>query len=158
MGRAARGLITVPAVELMGRYSKLDIATKMCSILAGRGRDDPPARTTRSVRRLRRLSEPEVDQLVERYQNGCSVHILARDFGIHRTTVSAQLKTRGVWKAPRRLTETEATEAVRRYEQGWSLVRVAEHFGVSSDTVHRALKRAGVTMRPVGTNQWSTRS
>ena len=142
----------------MGRYSKLDIATKLRRILAGGGRDDPPARTTRSVRRLRRLTDVEVDQLIERYQNGCSIHILARDFCIHRTTVSAQLKTRGVWKAPRRLTETEATEAAHRYEQGWSLVRVAEHFHVSTDTVHRALKRANVPMRPVGTNQWSARS
>ena len=146
------------AVELLGRYSKLDIATKLRSILAGGGRDDPPARTTRSVRRLRRLSDPEVDQLVERYQNGCSIHILARDFGIHRTTVTAQLKTGGVWRAPRRLTKAEASDAIKRYEQGWSLVRVADHFGVSSDAVRRALKRANVITRPVGTNQWSARS
>jgi IS30 family transposase len=144
-------------VELMGRYSKLDIATKLRSILAGSGRDDPPDRTTRSVRRLLRLTDPEVARLVQRYKDGCSIHILARDFDVHRTTISAHLKARGVWNPPRRLSKRESAEVVLHYEQGWSFVRVAEHFGVSPDTVHRALKRAGVMTRPVGTNQWSAR-
>lgn len=87
----------VGSVELMGRYSKLDIATKLRSILAGGGREDPPARTTRSVRHLRRLNDVEVDDLVTRYQSGERIADLARDFGMHRTTISAQLTARGCW-------------------------------------------------------------
>lgn len=145
-------------VELMGRYSKLDIATKLRSLLAGSGNERPPARTTRSVRRLRRLTDVEVDELVQRYRDGCSIHILARDFGIHRTTVSAQLKARGVLAATRRINNAERTEVVRLYEASSSLAQVSERLGMSENSVQRVLKRAGVTTRPVGTNQWSARS
>jgi DNA invertase Pin-like site-specific DNA recombinase len=142
-------------VGLLGRYSKLDIATKLRSILAGSGHEDLPDRTTRSVRRLRRLTEAEVSDLVQRYQDGCPIHILARDFGLHRTTISAHLKTRGVWKPPRHLTKKESAEIADRYQQGWSIARAAEYFGVSQSVIARVLNDAGVPTRPVGTNQWS---
>ena len=145
-------------VELLGRYSKQDITSRLQRLLAGSASDRPPARPTRSVRRLRRLTESEVDELVERYQNGCSMHTLARDFEIHRTTVSAQLKARGVWKPPTRLTAEQTTQFVRLYKEGQSLARLAERFTVSQSTVSRILKEAGVTSRPVRTNQWSARS
>ena len=86
-------------VELLGRYSKLDITSRLQRLLAGDSGDPLPARTTRSLRRARRLTDLEVDELVERYQSGCSIQILARDFRIHRTTVSALLRARGVWKS-----------------------------------------------------------
>ena len=80
----------------MGRYSKLDIATKLRSILAGSGREDLPARTTRSVRRLARLTEAEVAELVTMRQAGEQIDVLAERFGIGRNTVLAHLKRRGV--------------------------------------------------------------
>ena len=142
----------------MGRFSKQDITSRLQRLLAGEGRDRLPARPTRSVRRQRRLTEPEVDQLVERYQRGCSIHILDRDFQIHRTTVSAQLKSRGVWKPPTRLTTKQTLELVELYKQGWSLARLADRFTVSQSMVSRLLHQAGVVTRAVGTNQWSARS
>lgn len=142
----------------MGRYSKLDIRTKLQAILAGGGRDRAPARTTRSVRRLRRLTGPEVDDLVDRYQSGESIRALADAFRMHRTTISAQLKARGAMVHARQLSAPETAEVIRRYEQGWSLVRVAEDFGISDTRVARLLHQAGVPTRPVGTNQWSDHS
>jgi len=139
----------------MGRYSKLDITSRLRSILAGSGRGSPPARTTRSVRRLRRLTGPEVDQLVEHYQSGESIRALAKDFSVHRTTISGQLKARGVLVPVRKVTSRESAEMVRRYERGWSIARTAEHFGVSQSVIARVLKEAGAPTRPVGTNQWS---
>ena len=61
----------------MGRYSKLDMTSRLRRLLAGDSRDPVPDRPTRSVRRLRRLNDQEVDELVTRRQNGCSIHILA---------------------------------------------------------------------------------
>ena len=142
----------------MGRYSKLDIRTRLRAILADRSRDRPPARPTRSVRRLRRLTGPEVDQMVERYQQGTPINVLARDLGVHRTTVSAQLKARGALIPTRRIDDAVRAEAVQLYQAGSSLARVADRLAMSENTVQRVLKRAGVTTRPVGTNQWSVRS
>jgi len=142
----------------MGRYSKLDIATKLRAVLAGCGGADLPARPTLSVRRLRRLTDLEVDELVNRYQYGESIRALAEAFEMHRTTISAQLKARGVLVPARQLTARETAQVIRRYEQGWSLVRVAERFGISDTRVARVLREAGVATRPVGTNQWSASS
>ncbi len=80
----------------MGRYSKLDSGTRLQAILAGSGRDRPPARTTRSVRRLPRLTEAEVAELVALRQAGEQIDILAERFGVGRNTVLAHLKRRGV--------------------------------------------------------------
>ena len=136
----------------MGRYSKLDITSRLQSILADSSRDRPPTRPTRSVRRLRRLTEPEVDQLVECYQQGTPINVLARDLGVHRTTISAQLKARGVLAPTSQIDDAAQTEIVRLYQTGLSLAQVAKHLGMSENTVHRVLKRAGVATRPVGTN------
>ena len=127
-------------------------------ILARGGRDGPPARPTRSVRRLRRLTDLEVNEVVERYQSGDSIRSLAEEFGMHRTTISAQLKARGVLAPTRRVDEAQRSKLVSLYKQGFSLARVAEQVGVSSHTVHRVLLEAAVQTRPVGTNQWSARS
>ena len=107
------------------------------------------------ARRLRRLTDREVDELVERYESGESIRSLAEALGVHRTTISAQLKSRGALVSVRQLTARETAEIIRRYADGWSLVRVADYFGMSDSRVARVLRQAGVPTRPVGTNQWS---
>ena len=46
--------------------------------------------------RQRRLTESQVKQMAARYYEGATVFVLAKEFGIRRTTVSEQLKKAGV--------------------------------------------------------------
>jgi hypothetical protein len=140
-------------LELMGRYSKLDIATKLRTILAGSGRDDLPARTTRSVRRLPRLSEAEIAELVTLRQPGEQITVLAERFGIGRNTVMAHLRREGVpgqrWHG-RTLPDDQVAEAGRLYATGLNLIAVAQQFGVDRRYLRSALPAAGIPIRNGG--------
>ena len=142
-----------PSVELMGRYSKLDIATKLRALLAGSGCDDLPARTTRSVRRLRRLSKAEVSELVSSRQAGEQIDVLAERFGIGRNTVMAHLHRERVpgrrWHG-HTLPDDQLAEAGRLYETGLNLIAVAQQFGVDRRYLRQALPGAGFTIRRGG--------
>jgi hypothetical protein len=137
----------------MGRYSKLDIATKLRTILAGSGSECLPDRTTRSVRRLPRLTEAEVVELVALRQSGEQIAVLAKRFGIGRNTVMAHLKRRDVptrrWHG-RTLGAEQLHEAGRLYESGVNLITVAEQFGVDRRYLRQALPEAGFVIRPGG--------
>ena len=146
-------------VELLGANSNRNNVTRLLSILAGEGRDCPPARPTRSPRqRQRRLTSEEIDGVVGRYKAGESANVLAGELGVHRTTIVGHLKRRGVLTRYRIITEKDLAEAARLYEEGWSLARVGEHFGVSARTVMSTFRAARIATRPVGTNQWSAGS
>jgi hypothetical protein len=105
---------------------------------------------TRPVRIQRRLTSAQVEDLVDRYEEGATIPVLAVDFAIHQTTVSAHLRRRGVPRRVnvRKLAAPEQAEVVRLYESGLSLVSVAGRLGVNASTVMRELHRAGVILRP----------
>ena len=146
-------------MELLGANSNRKNVTRLLSILAGEGRDCPPARTTRSPRqRQRRLTSEQIDRVVERYRAGESANLLAGELGVHRATIVGHLKRHGVSTRYKIIAEADLAEAARLYEQSWSLARVGEHFGVSARTVMSTFRAAGIATRPVGTNQWSARS
>jgi hypothetical protein len=74
----------------------------------------------------RRLTDTGTDDLVARYEAGSTVDALAREFGIHRTTVMAHLERRGIpRRSPRKLTDSLVTEEAQRYRGGNSLDQIA---------------------------------
>ena len=83
-------------VELLGRTSKRNSATKLRSILAGDERDCLLARATRSVRWLRRLSEELIATLVLAYEAVGQINDRAAAFGASHSTVGRTLKLAGV--------------------------------------------------------------
>jgi transposase-like protein len=98
------------------------------------------------------LREPEVLELVRCYQDGETVVMLARSFGLHRTTVLEHLERHGV---PRRqvvakLDTGEVERAAERYRSGRSVKDLAAEFGVADETMRTSLVRAGVVMRRKG--------
>lgn len=106
----------------------------------------------RQLQVQRRLDEAAVLELVRRYVAGESVVMLARAFGLHRTTVLEHLERRGV---PRRqvtakLSPSQVVQAAERYRAGWSVKDLAADFGVGSETMRTTLVAAGVVMRPKG--------
>lgn len=102
---------------------------------------------TPPVQRQRRLERPEQEELVARYQAGDLMSELAQRYGIHRRTVSAILKRRGVPTRASGLAPEQIQQAVLMYAQGQSLARIGKLLGVDATTVHARLREQGVQMR-----------
>jgi transposase-like protein len=102
----------------------------------------------RQLQEQRRLTPEQVQQLVSEYENGASIKELAGHWGIHRTTVAAQLRQAGVRLRDQGVPADCRAEAVRLYDEGWSCQRLAECYGCDAETVRQVLQRAGICLRP----------
>lgn len=108
----------------------------------------PPEHRQRQTHR--RLTDDQVDDLVSRYQGGCTIPELVAEFQIHRTTVSGLLKKRGVETRVlrRRMTDADVELAASLYSTGESLAAIGKRFGVYDSTVLREFRKAGIETRP----------
>lgn len=96
----------------------------------------------------RQLNPAQRGQLVDQYRGGKSTYELARQYGIHRSTVAQHLRREGI-VIPQQLKMTPdvVKQAKRLYASGCSVATVGQQLGVDATTVHKALKKAGVRMR-----------
>ena len=108
-------------------------------------RSNPPRRPVQ-----RRLTDPEIDELVNKYRAGQTLADLACALGIDRRTVAAHLQARGIERRTnhRKMTDDDLGEAARRYRAGDSLAKVAATFNVDATTIRHELHRIAVTIRP----------
>lgn len=101
---------------------------------------------------LRQLKPDEVDEMVRLYEADLNLTPtqLAARFGVHRTTVSANLRRRGVTIRARvpAMSARDIEEAAALYRAGWSLSKLGTKYGISDRTVGIKLKQAGVVLRP----------
>lgn len=96
----------------------------------------------------RRLSRGVVDELAHLYEEGVSIHALARRYGVHRTTIIAHLDRRGVpRRVARKMTDSLIARASERYSEGLSVADFASEFGVHARTLAREFRRAGTPIR-----------
>jgi hypothetical protein len=72
---------------------------------------------------------------------------LARQFRIHRGTVSAILERQGIPRRYRLIDGEGLTHAANLYAAGKSLSQVGEELGVDRSTVAVALHKAGIQLR-----------
>ena len=86
-----------------------------------------------------RLSEAQVDCLVEGYLAGKTVYKLEPLFGINRQTVSLHLKRRDVPMRMRGLDESLRPEILRLRGEGWSLACLGARSGMDASTVRNYL-------------------
>lgn len=115
--------------------------------------DDPAeVRTTTAIARDRRagrrLGAEDVADLVARCEAGATVRELAEQFGIHRVTVTAQLRRAGVAIRTAGLHPGQADEVVRLYQQGWSARKLAKRYKVSDHTIAAELRNARIPVLP----------
>ncbi|WP_203338768.1 helix-turn-helix domain-containing protein [Nocardioides limicola] len=107
-----------------------------------------PQRLESGETRQRQIHLPPArqQQLVDHYKAGATQRELAREYGIHRTTVSSILDRHG---AERRcgLHPDLVDEAVMRYEEGQSLATIGRALGADPGTVKARLVERGVAMR-----------
>ena len=76
-----------------------------------------------------------------------TIHEIAKEFKIHRATVSQHLERAGVSKRPRSMTAEQIDEAVQDYVAGQSLQKIGNRLGFDSTTVLRELRRREVQTR-----------
>jgi hypothetical protein len=72
---------------------------------------------------------------------------LATRWGLHRTTVAAQLRRAGVELRRQGVPEERLAEAIRLYGEGWSCQRLAKRYRRDDETVRQMLRRAGLRLR-----------
>ena len=106
----------------------------------------------RPYRRVHKLSEVEVAELVAEYRDGASVLGLARQYGVHRTTVMAVLDRERVARRSqgRVLSLEEIERASQLYRGGLNLRAVGAELGVDYRVVRRGLVAAGLKLRRAG--------
>jgi lambda repressor-like predicted transcriptional regulator len=146
-----RGLNKPAMVDLVRAYSNLSDQVEHLRVLLALPRAADRERRQRPPKQAQtRLDRGAVAQLVAAYQAGGRVKQLARQFGIHRLTVTNILQREGVTLRPRGIHPHDLPEAIRLYGDGWALIRLAVKFDVSPSTVTNTLRRAGVPIRRAG--------
>ena len=135
-------------MEVLFHYWNPDLASKLQVMASLVPKLEPRTESPRpALRRLTRLAEVQVAELVAGYREHVPVKELATQFGISRQTVNAVLRRQGVEQHQLGLSPAKVTDATRLYRDGWSLARLAQKFGVDGMTVRRYLLIAGVKMR-----------
>jgi len=104
---------------------------------------------TRQIQQIqKRFSQEEAAQIACAYQNGKSTNELARKYGCHRKTISAQLKKQGIEVSLNKYkTEEEVRRIVSLYEKGSTIEEIANRHEVSTATINRLLHENRVSIR-----------
>ncbi|TLP95188.1 helix-turn-helix domain-containing protein [Nesterenkonia salmonea] len=89
-------------------------------------------------------------EVLEGYGAGTPVRVLARRFGVHRSTVREIARRAGV--QPQRMAPTEEAqaEAARLYTEGLTLAQVSKRLGISDESVRAAVLASGGAIRRRG--------
>jgi hypothetical protein len=95
----------------------------------------------------RHLSASEIDEIIAGYLAGSTARELGDRWGVHRSTVAAFLKGRGVKLRNRPLDEAEVSAAIRLYQSGLSLATVGDRLDRDPNSVRLVLLKAGISRR-----------
>lgn len=94
------------------------------------------------------LSNDEIKQLVQGYEQGLSTYRLAKQFGCHRYTISKALKDNGIEVSNQVAKKKVLAEMIMQmYSEWYKPQEIGEALGVSADTVRRILKQNDVYIR-----------
>ena len=106
----------------------------------------------------KRLTDEEMEKVVQGYMSGRTVHQLTEEFGCHRQTISSILKQHGV-KTDNRIAQKKlnADEIIAMYADMYSSTEIGEKFGVHPQAVLRCLRNHGVKIRSRGNRAHSER-
>ena len=101
-------------------------------------------------KKAKRLDDAELSAFQARYREGATVEMLAREFGVHRTTVMAFTKRLDLHRPIRALSDSQIQQAAALYRSGEALAEVAKRYGVGVETMRTALLAVGQELRPRG--------
>ena len=136
-------------VGLIGRLSNLAGSTLSAELAPS------PSMAMRPMHRQNRLKPPEIEGLVALYESGVSVNQLATQVKIHRTTVMAHLRRRGIRtrRCLRKLSDEQVHQAAALYADGLSLTAVGAEFDVDPGVIRKEFLKFGIQRRQPGRPQ-----
>lgn len=138
-------------------HHRVDVVVHLSNLVASIDLDKAPGQEAPidvvvQRQKQNRLKPEEIDRLVAMYESGSSVNQLAELVKIHRTTVMAHLKRRGIPTRPtvRALTDEQVQEVIKLYKGGLSTAAIAIRYDVNPGTIRNELIRADVPRRSPG--------
>ena len=97
--------------------------------------------------RAKKLDFGQAERLVSAYLGGESIAAIAKELGVHRTTVADHLTRAGIEKRSKSMSSAQIEEAVQDYVAGQSLEKIGKRLSFDSTTVLKELRLRGVQMR-----------
>ena len=105
-------------------------------------------KVTRIRQHQKQLTLEEIERAAIEYLNGMSTGQLAEKYGCHRTTVSKNLKNRGIHVTNRRASEKiNVEEVISMYANMINTEQIAKKFEVSPNTITKYLRDNGIKIR-----------
>lgn len=137
-------------VGVLRNYCNSNSATRQINELIKKARAEQverPLRLPRKPRQPKTLPSAVQQAIANGYTAGKTMHDLAREFGVHRTTIKATLERHGIPRRRRTMTPDHVDESVRRYESGESLARIGDQLNFDAQTIANQLRKRGVRIR-----------
>ncbi|MDT5292517.1 MAG: hypothetical protein QOF88_7406 [Mycobacterium sp.] len=142
-----------PKVEAIGTYSNSGQLRERLAELRRRmtespsrspllRHDGPPHRSKRF------LTTEDIEDIVQKYESGCTTHQIGTCYGVSKTRVATVLRKQGITIRRQGLTYEQVSEAARLYITGRSLAWLGVRYDVSHTAVANALRRQGIPLRP----------
>ena len=95
-----------------------------------------------------KLTDNQTKEIIRRYKEGESGIILAKEYGVNKTTIYKLLKKRNVKiRNNIKLTNKQAEEISKRYQTGESGTKLAKRYNVHPSTIYRLLRSKNVLIR-----------
>jgi hypothetical protein len=110
--------------------------------------------------RAARLTEDEVVELIDAYNNGGNVGALTLKYGLSYNAFYGLLRIRGVKYREMRLAEKDDRQArveraVEMYQKGFKLLPIEIETGIRQPIIHAELARRGIPLRRSGSGSGS---
>jgi hypothetical protein len=142
-----------PKVEAIGTYSNIGHLCKKYAELRKRINESPlpctlVAPNSPKPRSKRFLTAEDIDDIVQKYESGCTTEQIGTCYGISKTRVATVLRKQGITIRRQGLTYEQVSEAATLYTTGRSLAWLGVRYDVSHTTVANALRRQGIPLRP----------
>jgi len=97
--------------------------------------------------RAKKLDFDQAERLVSAYLGGESIAAIAKELGVHRTTVGDHLTRAGIEKRSKSMSSAQIEGAAQDYVSGQSLEEIGKRLCFDSTTVLKELRQRGVQMR-----------
>lgn len=95
-----------------------------------------------------KLADNQTKEILKRYKGGDSGIILAKQYGVDKTTIYRLLKKRNVLiRNKMKLTKKQGEEISIRYQTGESGTKIAKKYNVHPSTIYRLLRNMSVSIK-----------
>ena len=95
----------------------------------------------------KRLSDSEIQEIIEAYKAGANCCELGEKYGCHHTTISGALKKAGISVRNGSTKVLDEPAITSMYENGHTMSEIGRSFCIDPHTVSRCLKKNGVSIR-----------